>query len=156
MPAKPEQTGTLPPDMRDVAKTARRGLWIIAIGLGGFILWASLAPLAQGVAGSGTVVVAGERKTVQALTGGAVERIMVREGDHVQAEQLLMADGAFRYLIQKLESALLQHADKLEPLDAKLIRLITDNPAITLGELMQLTQCTVTEARLARFQADSW
>lgn len=74
----------------------------------------------------------------------------------LQAEQLLMADGAFRYLIQKLESALLQHADKLEPLDAKLIRLITDNPAITLGELMQLTQCTVTEARLARFQADSW
>lgn len=74
----------------------------------------------------------------------------------LQAEQLLMVDGAFRYLIQKLESALLQHADKLEPLDAKLIRLITDNPAITLGELMQLTQCTVTEARLARFQADSW
>ena len=74
----------------------------------------------------------------------------------LQAEQLLMADGSFRYLIQKLESALLQHADKLEPLDAKLIRLITDNPAITLGELMQLTQCTVTEARLARFQADSW
>ncbi|MGI2120242.1 ribosome recycling factor family protein [Shewanella oncorhynchi] len=75
---------------------------------------------------------------------------------HLKVEQLLMADGAFRYLIQKLESALLQHADKLEPLDAKLIRLITDNPAITLGELMQLTQCTVTEARLARFQADSW
>ncbi|MCU8023452.1 MULTISPECIES: ribosome recycling factor family protein [unclassified Shewanella] len=75
---------------------------------------------------------------------------------HLQAEQLLMADGSFRYLIQKLESALLQHADKLESLDAKLIRLITDNPAITLGELMQLTQCTVTEARLARFQADSW
>lgn len=74
----------------------------------------------------------------------------------LQAEQRLMVDGAFRYLIQKLESALLQHADKLEPLDAKLIRLITDNPAITLGELMQLTQCTVTEARLARFQADSW
>ncbi|MCU8001943.1 ribosome recycling factor family protein [Shewanella sp. SM96] len=75
---------------------------------------------------------------------------------HLQAEQRLMADGAFRYLIQKLESALLQYAEKLEPLDAKLIRLITDNPAITLGELMQLTQCTVTEARLARFQADSW
>lgn len=74
---------------------------------------------------------------------------------HLQAEQRLMADGAFRYLIQKLESALLQYADKLEPLDAKLIRLITDNPAIALGELMQLTQCTVTEARLARFQAES-
>ncbi len=72
------------------------------------------------------------------------------------AKQLTAKDDQFGYLIKKLETALLQHADKLEPLDAKLIRLITDNPAITLGELMQLTQCTITEARLARFQADSW
>lgn len=77
---------------------------------------------------------------------------------HLQAEQLTnqTVEGAFRYLIQKLTTALLQHTDKLEPLEAKLIRLITENPAITLGELMQLTQCTVTEARLARFNADSW
>lgn len=77
---------------------------------------------------------------------------------HLQAEQLTnqTVEGAFRYLIQKLTTALLQHTDKLEPLEAKLIRLITENPAITLGELMQLTQCTITEARLARFNADSW
>lgn len=79
------------PDInRDASKTARLGLWIIAIGLGGFILWAALAPLAQGVAGSGTVVVAGERKTVQALAGGAVENILVREGDRVAAGQVLV------------------------------------------------------------------
>lgn len=77
---------------------------------------------------------------------------------HLQAEQLTnqTVEGAFRYLIQKLTTALLQHTDKLEPLEAKLIRLITENPAITLGELMQLTQCTITEARLARFNADYW
>ncbi|MBC9252540.1 secretion protein HlyD [Pseudomonas alcaligenes] len=80
----------LPADIRDATKTAKFGLWIIAIGLGGFLLWASLAPLAQGVAGQGTVVVAGERKTVQALAGGAVNDILVREGDHVQAGQLLI------------------------------------------------------------------
>lgn len=77
---------------------------------------------------------------------------------HLQAEQLTnqTVEGAFGYLTQKLTTALLQHTDKLEPLAAKLIRLITENPAITLGELMQLTQCTITEARLARFNADSW
>lgn len=77
---------------------------------------------------------------------------------HLQAEQLTnqTAERAFGYLIQKLTTTLLQHTDKLEPLAAKLIRLITENPAITLGELMQLTQCTITEARLARFNADSW
>lgn len=78
------------------------------------------------------------------------------QSEPLLAQQLIANDGQFGYLIKKLESALLQHADKLVPLDAKLIRLITDNPAITLGELMQLTQCTITEARLARFQADSW
>lgn len=78
------------------------------------------------------------------------------QSEPLLAQQLIANDGQFGYLIKKLETALLQHADKLEPLDAKLIRLIADNPAITLGELMQLTQCTITEARLARFQADSW
>ncbi|SIS18204.1 membrane fusion protein, protease secretion system [Aquipseudomonas alcaligenes] len=80
----------LPADIRDANRTARLGLWIIAIGLGGFLIWAALAPLAQGVVGSGTVVVAGERKTVQALTGGAVDDILIREGDHVEADQLLI------------------------------------------------------------------
>lgn len=62
----------------------------------------------------------------------------------------------FGFMIKKINTALLQHADKLEPLGAKLIRLINQNPVITLGELMQQTQCTMTEARLARFEADSW
>ncbi|GLK90063.1 HlyD family type I secretion periplasmic adaptor subunit [Pseudomonas turukhanskensis] len=89
MPASPIKN-PLPADIRDAAKTAKVGLVVIAIGLGGFLLWAALAPLAQGVAGQGTVVVAGERKTVQALTGGAVTEILVREGDHVKAGQLLI------------------------------------------------------------------
>lgn len=80
----------LPADIGDARKTAKLGLWVIVIGLGGFLIWASVAPLARGVAGNGTVSVAGERKTVQALTGGAVESILVREGDHVQAGQLLI------------------------------------------------------------------
>ncbi|MCL1090056.1 ribosome recycling factor family protein [Shewanella profunda] len=91
------------------------------------------------------------------IVGGAIQIQSCTA--HLQAEQLQQLkaeDGQFRYLIQKLDTALLQHVDKLEPLDAKLVRLITNNPAITLGELMQLTQCTITEARLARFQADSW
>lgn len=61
---------------------------------------------------------------------------------------------AFAFLIKKIDSGLLQHADKLEPLSAKLVRLINQNPAITLGELMQQTQCTMSEARLARFEAE--
>ena len=74
----------------DAAGLARLGLWVLAIGFGGFMLWAGLAPLDQGMAGSGVVVVSGERKTVQTRVGGAVEAILVREGDLVEADQVLV------------------------------------------------------------------
>ncbi|ARD21185.1 ribosome recycling factor family protein [Shewanella japonica] len=63
---------------------------------------------------------------------------------------------SFAYLSKKISAALIVHADKLEPLEAKLIRLITENPSITLAELIQQTQCTEVQARTARFEADTW
>lgn len=71
-------------------RVSRFGLWVLLGGLGGFILWASLAPLDQGIAGSGTVTVAGERKTVQAAGQGSIRRILVREGQQVRAGQTLI------------------------------------------------------------------
>ena len=65
-------------------------------------------------------------------------------------------DGEFHYLIRKIETALLGHADKLETLEAKLIRLITKTPSITLSKLVFLTHCTEAEARVARFEAEGW
>ena len=65
-------------------------------------------------------------------------------------------DGEFHYLIKKIETALLGHADKLETLEAKLTRLITQTPSITLSELVLLTHCTQAEARVARFEAEGW
>ncbi|WP_119967615.1 MULTISPECIES: ribosome recycling factor family protein [Shewanella] len=63
---------------------------------------------------------------------------------------------SFAYLSKKISAALIVHADKLEPLEAKLIRLITETPSITLAELIQQTQCTEVQARTARFEADTW
>ena len=62
----------------------------LVLTLGGFLLWACLAPLDQGVVGSGTVVVAGERKAVQSLVGGVVEKLLVSDGDRVTQGQLLV------------------------------------------------------------------
>ncbi|HDI3223882.1 TPA: ribosome recycling factor family protein [Vibrio cholerae] len=58
------------------------------------------------------------------------------------------------YLIRKLETALKQHSDKLEPLEAKLQRLTSQKPSITLAELMAVTQCSLVQAREARFAQD--
>lgn len=79
------------------------------------------------------------------------------KAESLQALELKSIDeGEFRYLVQKIETALLDHADKLEPLTVKLIRLINQNPNITLAELIHVTDCTMSEARTARFDADSW
>lgn len=76
-------------DIDDV-RPMRWGLWILALGFGGFLLWAGLAPLDAGVSSQGTVVVASTRKTIQHLNGGTVERILVEEGTHVKRGDLLI------------------------------------------------------------------
>jgi uncharacterized membrane protein YqhA len=68
----------------------------------------------------------------------------------------IQGNGGFHYLIKKIETALLGHADKLETLEAKLIRLIMQIPSITLSEWVLLTHCTEAEARVAPFEAEDW
>ncbi len=79
----------------DIVKTddrvyTRMGWWIILGGVGGFLLWAIFAPLDQGVAVSGVVEVATNRKQIQYQPGGIVEAILVKEGDTVKAGQVLV------------------------------------------------------------------
>ncbi|MFJ2362330.1 HlyD family type I secretion periplasmic adaptor subunit [Pseudomonas sp. NPDC087697] len=74
---------------RDAGFFARMG-WILAVvGAGSFFLWASLAPLDQGIPVQGTVVVSGKRKAVQSMSGGVLSRILVREGEAVKQGQPL-------------------------------------------------------------------
>ncbi|GHE20302.1 HlyD family type I secretion periplasmic adaptor subunit [Halomonas urumqiensis] len=66
------------------------GLLLIMLGFGGFIGWATLAPLDAGVVANATVKVTSNRKTIQHLEGGYIESILVREGDRVVAGQELL------------------------------------------------------------------
>src|SRR5690606_10759665 len=68
----------------------RWGLAVLLIGFGGFAAWAALAPLDAGVPANATVQVFGNRKSVQHLEGGTVEEILVREGDKVKQDQVLI------------------------------------------------------------------
>lgn len=83
-PASPELSA---PD--DVARVARWGLWTLGLGLGGFVLWAALAPLDEGVPAPAVVAVETQRKAVQHLSGGIVQEVRVREGQTVRAGEVL-------------------------------------------------------------------
>lgn len=70
-----------------IRKSAAR--WFF-LGLVIFLGWAFWAPLDAGVSVSGNVVVSGYRKSVQHPTGGVVQEIMVREGDPVRQNDVLI------------------------------------------------------------------
>jgi protease secretion system membrane fusion protein len=71
-------------------RAGRVGLWALGLGFGGFLLWAGLAPLDEGVPAQGIVAIDTKRKTVQHPSGGIVKEVLVREGDRVKEGQLLI------------------------------------------------------------------
>ena len=79
-----------PPPAAEARRAGRIGLWALAIGFGGFLLWAAFAPLDEGVPGQGMVAIDTKRKAVQHLSGGIVKEVLVREGDEVKEGQLLI------------------------------------------------------------------
>lgn len=74
----------------DASSYARVGWLIMIIGVFGFILWASFAPLDKGVPMAGTVAKESSRKAIQHQTGGTVQDILVKDGDVVKAGQVLV------------------------------------------------------------------
>jgi protease secretion system membrane fusion protein len=74
----------------DSGRAAKVGVWALALGFGGFLLWAGFAPLDEGVPAHGVVAIDTKRKPVQHLTGGLIKEVMVREGDLVKAGQVLL------------------------------------------------------------------
>jgi protease secretion system membrane fusion protein len=79
----------------DTRAVARTGLLVLTVGFGGFLLWAGLAPLDEGVPTQGMVTLDTKRKTVQHLSGGLVKEVLVQEGQQVKEGQpLLRLDGA--------------------------------------------------------------
>ena len=84
----------LPGQVESLGKAIRGpfllGCGIIAICVGGLGVWASGAPLAGAAIASGQVTVESNRKTVQHLEGGIVREILVSDGDHVKAGDVLV------------------------------------------------------------------
>ncbi len=71
-------------------RAGRIGLWALGLGFGGFLLWAGLAPLDEGVPAQGMVTIDTKSKAVQHLSGGIIKEVLVREGQQVKEGQLLL------------------------------------------------------------------
>lgn len=66
------------------------GFVILGLFFGVIGSWSTLAPLSSAVVADGLVKVAGNRKTVQHLEGGIIRDLLVKNGDAVKANDVLV------------------------------------------------------------------
>jgi multidrug efflux pump subunit AcrA (membrane-fusion protein) len=67
------------------------GLAILVVWLGCFGVWAGVAPLNSAVVARGTFMATGQNKLIQHFGGGIIREIVVKEGDVVEANQVLVS-----------------------------------------------------------------
>jgi membrane fusion protein, adhesin transport system len=93
-------------------------LKIISMVLILVFVWALFAPIDRIVRAEGRVIAAGRAQTIQHLEGGIVQEILVREGQSVQAGQILM-----RLASVQANAEVQQGVNSLQSLKARQARL---------------------------------
>jgi len=98
--AKPPQTNQAPTPAPQSAGSdpklwsAKMHIWIGMIGLlllvGGFGVWSVFSNIAGAIIATGQIELEQNRQVVQHPDGGVVESVLVREGDSVQAGEVLI------------------------------------------------------------------
>jgi len=151
-------------EVTDTRRPMRFGLWALGIGFGGFLLWASLAPLDEGVPSDGMVVLDTKRKAVQHLSGGIVREVLVKEGDVVQEGQpLMMLDEA---AVRASYEAVRQRYLNMRAMQARLLAERQRSPQLVFHRDLQeasqdpliqtqmLVQSQLAQTRLSALRAD--
>tara|TARA_A100001391_G_scaffold193538_2_gene168951 strand:- start:331 stop:1689 length:1359 start_codon:yes stop_codon:yes gene_type:complete len=98
-------------DLADPGRDVWQGYVVAALFFIGFLGWAAFARLDAAAYAAGSLIVSGQRQSVQHRDGGVVGEISVREGKRVQKGQLLMTLAAAEVKAQ--EGALASQAIRL-------------------------------------------
>ncbi|UXT23353.1 HlyD family type I secretion periplasmic adaptor subunit [Agrobacterium tumefaciens] len=118
----------------------------LLVGLGG---WAAFAKLAGAVVATGRVVVEGNSKKIQHLSGGIVSEINVAEGDRVEAGQVLLRLSAT--VVQANLSIVENTLAQLYSRRARLRAEIAEAPSFTVEEDL----AALTSSKAAKTFIDS-
>ncbi|QFU01917.1 Type I secretion system membrane fusion protein PrsE [Halomonas sp. THAF5a] len=77
---------------------ARAFLYVVVLAVAALLAWAWLAPIDEVTRGTGRVIPSSQLQRVQSFDGGVVQEILVREGERVEAGELLMRIDPTRFL----------------------------------------------------------
>ncbi|TKB57430.1 HlyD family type I secretion periplasmic adaptor subunit [Ferrimonas aestuarii] len=106
--------------------TSRWLLWAIASFIPIALLWANFSHLDTVTTGDGKVIPSSQRQVVQNLEGGLIKSILVKEGQSVNAGQLLMEIDDTRFQADYRE-----REQQQRELEARAIRLKAEIDAVT-------------------------
>jgi len=74
----------------DVRRVMRASLLLLVLGFGGLLFWAAITPIERAVVARGSLVAEGRRKSMILSEPGILQELLVREGQRVQAGQVLL------------------------------------------------------------------
>lgn len=131
-PLVPRPAPTARPSGPAIARDVRAGYAIIAAFVGVFGAWSWLAPLSTAAIAPGQILAEGNRRVIQHLEGGIIREFQVRDGDAVEAGQVLLRlddaqSGASLDLLRG-------QSDSLRALDARLSAELAQAGAIAFPE----------------------
>jgi len=126
------------------------GLVVVAL------LWAMLMSVDRIVRAEGRIIAAGRSQVVQHLEGGIVSEINVREGQMVQAGDVLM-----RFSTAQANSTFLQGQSQLEVLQARRARLEAEDQGLakpefgdSVSEPIAQQELNLLRVRLSHLQSE--
>ena len=97
---------------------ARKILYVIALIIIAFVVWAALAQVDEITRGEGKVIPSMQMQVIQSVDGGVVEEVLIAEGDKVKKGDLLVRIDPTRFV-----SNLNEAAAKIFALETKVRRL---------------------------------
>lgn len=77
-------------DLRGVLRSSRWALWSLLLTCAAFFTWAYYAEIDQITRAPGSVISSARSQIIQSQDGGVIEELMVKEGDVVQRNQVLV------------------------------------------------------------------
>ncbi len=121
-------------------------VWIIAAVLGLFLLWAHWAVIDQITRAPGVVIASSKTQVIQSMDGGTIDTLLVKEGDVVEADQLLL-----RFDKTRVQAAYMESQAKLMGLTATVARLqseVLGTPLVFPPNVMQYPQFVQAQTQL--------
>lgn len=133
------------------SKLVRLCLWTLGL----LVAWAAFAKVPQAAHGEARVVPSQRLQVVQAVDGGIINRVFVREGDMVKAGQTLVQIDITRFSSSLKEKEAIEASLRLR--EARLVALLNTTPLQVPSELIRnFPELHAQEFKLLKSKTDEW